>query len=344
MNDNLVNGEMINENFELILVNQQFLKSIDKISKFSFGKLFKAFKYAFEIIRKIIKEKPDLVYMTFATKGFALYRDLGYSFIVKLFRKKIVFHLHEKGIKTASSNSKIKKTLFRLAFKNESIICLSGKLVNEIEDVYDKVPFIVPNGIKDYNPIEKKASTQADLAQILFLSNYMWSKGITTLLDAFEILKKQGYAYTARLVGGPVDLSIESFQKLISDKNLSGYVTITGPLFHNEKIIELENADMFVLPSKNEAFPLVILEAMQFGLPVVSTFEGGITDMVIDQETGFLIESENAPALAEKIAVLLDNKDLRIEMGKKGSERFINNYTLNRFQINMTDTFIKILK
>lgn len=345
MNDNLVNGEIINKFFELIIVNQQFLKSIDKISKFSFEKLFKAFYYAYEIIKKIVTRKPDLVYMTFAPKGFALYRDLGYSFIVKMLGKNIVFHLHEKGIKASSKNSSLRKILLRTAFKNESIICLSEKLVNEIEDVFVKTPYIVPNGIKCYKPLKKKTDPSLNnIAQILFLSNYMLNKGILNLLDALEILKKEGYEYNARLVGGPVDLSIDVLQNLINEKKLSGCVIATGPLFHDEKIIELQNADIFVLPSKNEAFPLVILEAMQFGLPVVSTIEGGITDMVIDGETGYLVHPEDTQKLAEKIGILLGNKKLRLKMGEKGTERFMKNYTLDRFETNMTDTFYKILK
>jgi glycosyltransferase involved in cell wall biosynthesis len=82
---------------------------------------------------------------------------------------------------------------------------------------------------------------------------------------------------------------------------------------------------------------------MQFGLPVISTFEGSIPDIVINNETGFLVETQNAQMLAEKIAILLKDKDLRIEMGKKGYERFINNYTLNHFENSMNKTFWKIL-
>ena len=112
----------------------------------------------------------------------------------------------------------------------------------------------------------------------------------------------------------------------------------------DEKYLEFQKADIFVFPSFNDAFPLVILEAMQFSLPVISTFEGSIPDIIIDNVTGFLVETHNAYRLAERIAILLKDKDLRIEMGKKGYERFINNFTLSHFENNMNKTFQSILE
>ncbi len=345
MNDNLINGDIVNKHFNLIVVNLQFLKSIDNISRFSVSKFFKAFGIGFEIIWKILTQKPDLVYLTFATKGFALFRDLGYAFLVKILGKRIVFHLHEKGIKSGSKKSRFKKLLYWKAFKNESVICISEKVVPEIEDVYKEAPYIVPNGIRFYKHSggKEKAGTES-IPRILFLSNYMLNKGILTLIDAIEILKNKGYNLNARLVGGPIDFTKENLQKIIDGKKLSDCVHITGPLYNDDKISELENADIFVLPSKSEAFPLVILEAMQFSLPVVSTFEGGIPEMVADNETGFLVEPDNTEELAEKIGILLDNKDLRTTMGKKGFERYKGNYTVEIFENNMIKTFDKILK
>jgi glycosyltransferase involved in cell wall biosynthesis len=181
--------------------------------------------------------------------------------------------------------------------------------------------------------------------QILFLSNYIQDKGILVLIDALKKLKNKGHIFNASLVGGPVDLKIEFLQNLVDDQNLSGCIQIKGPLYGDNKIAEFLNADIFCFPTyyKNEAFPLVILEAMQFSLPVISTFEGGIPDIVIDNETGFLVESQNSEILADRIAVLLTNKNLIIEMGRKGHERFLNNFTLAHFENNLKQTFQTIL-
>ena len=204
----------------------------------------------------------------------------------------------------------------------------------------------MPNGIQMQPEIKvEKLQKNDSVPQILFLSNYIRDKGVLVLIDALKILKNQEYVFNARLVGAPIDLKIEFLQNIINDQNLSGCIQITGPLYGDDKVTEFQKADVFVFPTfyKNEAFPLVILEAFQFAIPVISTFEGGIPDMLINNETGFLVESQNAEMLADKIAVLLKNKNLRVEMGKKGYERFIDHYTLNHFENNMIETFQKIL-
>ena len=158
-----------------------------------------------------------------------------------------------------------------------------------------------------------------------------------------SILKNKGFDYSARLVGAPGDLSIEFLENLIKGQHLTEYIQVLGPLYGNDKINEFQNADIFVFPTKNEAFPLVILEAFQYALPVISTFEGGIPDIVSDNKTGLLVETQNPEMLADKIAILLENKNLRIEMGRKGHEKFINNFTLAHFEKNMNKTFQSIL-
>jgi len=204
----------------------------------------------------------------------------------------------------------------------------------------------VPNGIILHPEYTKTIPSKEEYStKILFLSNYSCTKGVLTLMDALNILNKQGLKFKVRLVGAPLDLTIEFLKNLSEKYKLSEIVEVTGPLYDDQKIREFQNADIFVFPTyyNNEAFPLVLLEAIQFGLPVISTFEGGIPDIVLNNETGFLIESQNAVILAEKIAILLNDKDLSIKMGKKGYERFINNYTIDHFENNMKSVFQNIL-
>jgi glycosyltransferase involved in cell wall biosynthesis len=78
--------------------------------------------------------------------------------------------------------------------------------------------------------------------------------------------------------------------------------------------------------------PLVLLEAMQHSLPVVSTFEGAIPDVVEDGVTGFLVLQRDAIALAEKIELLIKNPELRTSMGIAGRKRYENNFTISIFE------------
>ena len=83
---------------------------------------------------------------------------------------------------------------------------------------------------------------------------------------------------------------------------------------------------------------------MMFGLPVISTDEGGIPDIVKDGETGFIVDKQNPKKLAEKIKHLIDNPEKASLMGEKGKEKFKREYTLSHFEQNMIEILAKILK
>ncbi len=343
MNTHVIESNIINQNFDINVIDLRFVNSMDQLQKFSISKVVTALKYCFEIVNKMLIFKPALVYFTIMPTGFGFYRDAFYVFILKIFKVKILLHLHGKGI-LKNSNNLVKKNIYKWVFKDTYIICLTERLTEDISEVYRDDPFIVPNGIEVQPKINGIINrSNRSIPQILFLSNYTRNKGILVLVEALSILKNQGYIFNARFVGAPFDISIEFLQNTIDHHKLTEVAEVLGPLYDEDKFLEFQKADIFVFPTYNDVFGLVNLEAMQYSLPVVSTFEGSIPDIVIDNETGFVVETQNAQMLAEKIALLLKDKDLRIEMGKKGYERFINNFTLDQFITNINKTFQDIL-
>lgn len=345
-NNYLANSETIQRKFETNFIDLQFAKTLENITRFSVRKVFLSLYYSYKIIEQIIIHKPDLIYFTLSPTGYAFYRDALYVFLFKIFRNKIVFHLHGKGFNRNAERSKLLKYLMKLVFKNTSVICVGERLVSDINKIYHSKPFIVPYGIQDREKYNREMIMDSDKApRIIYLSNFMREKGILILIDALMIIKDKGYKFEARLLGAPTDLSIEYLEEVVRQNKLTEFVQVVGPAYGKKKIIEYDNADIFVFPTyyKNETFGIVNLEAMQSSLPVISTYECGIPDVVIDNETGFLVEPRNAQELAEKIAILLSDKNLRIEMGKKGYDRYINNFTLNHFESNLVRTFQAIL-
>jgi len=345
MNNHMINSEIIKSNFDLSIINLQFSRSIKELKKFSLLKAIKTLMYCFTIINRMIAYRPDLVYFTLSPVGFAFYRDSLYVFVLKLFKAKLVFHLHGKGIKEKARKSSLKKFLYKRTFNKSYVICISERLVDDIAIIYKSKPYIVPNGIQpNERKIDRaKGQTDISLPQILFLSNFKSDKGVLILVEALKLLKEEGHTFNARLVGAPSDIAIETLQGIISDSGLADCVNVVGPLFGEDKYDELQKADIFVLPTYNDAFPLVIIEAYQFALPVVSTFEGGVPDMVTDGETGFLVKTKDPRMMADKIAILLQDKNLRIEMGLHGYERYMANYTLSAYESRLNNTFHAIL-
>ena len=130
------------------------------------------------------------------------------------------------------------------------------------------------------------------------------------------------------------DLDPVGFQA-IEDDLVFGH----GPKYNSQKFEYFLHSDIFVFPTyyHNETFGLVNLEAMQFRLPVISTCEGGIPDVVDDGISGFLIDPKNSEALANKLEILIKNPKLRSAMGEAGYERYLKKFTLEIFENRLTE-------
>jgi glycosyltransferase involved in cell wall biosynthesis len=196
-----------------------------------------------------------------------------------------------------------------------------------------------PNGIPQIAEGVGESRDKNGRSRILFLSNLIVSKGINVLLEACQILKTRGIEFDCVFIGGEGDIVTTEFNTLITQMGLFDCVQYLGKKYGADKQDEFNSADIFVLPTyyHNECLPLVLLEAMQNGLPVVSTFEGGIPDIVEDGVTGFLVQQKNAEQLADKLEILIQNQALREQMGRAGREKFLREYTLEKFENRMVE-------
>ena len=130
----------------------------------------------------------------------------------------------------------------------------------------------------------------------------------------------------------------------MQELQLDDCVRYVGEKFGNDKGDIFSNVDVFVHPTLNDCFPLVLLEAMQYSLPVISTLEGGIPDIVDDNSTGFLIPKNDRQALVEKLELLIGDKDLRLKMGLAARQKFDLEFKSDTFETRMTQILHQTLK
>ena len=170
---------------------------------------------------------------------------------------------------------------------------------------------------------------------LLFLSNLIPSKGVYVLLDACKILKDKGLDFRCNFVGGESkEMDRRVFEEAVKERGLEGRVLYHGPKYGEEKEQYWRMADVFVFPTfyHNECMPLTILEAMQHGLPVVSTDEGAVPDMVADGENGFVCRRKDVEGLALALERLLLDEALRHRMGAEGYRIYQEKFTLQCFE------------
>jgi glycosyltransferase involved in cell wall biosynthesis len=118
---------------------------------------------------------------------------------------------------------------------------------------------------------------------------------------------------------------------VVSELGLEGLVTFPGRVDGEAKRSLFEGADLLVFPGyQPEGLPLVILEAMAASLPVVSTDTGATRDVVVDGETGVIVEKQRPAALAAAVRRLAGDAELRVRMGRAGRARYLAEYTEER--------------
>jgi glycosyltransferase involved in cell wall biosynthesis len=341
MNKYTVEHPCWKQNFEVKILPLHFGQRLEDIGKITPGKILYLIGFIFRLCFTLLKFKPSLVYFTIVPTGKIFYRDALITSVIKLFGPRIVFHLHRRGVEDIVNRSQYKRWLYKRTFKGVTAICLSEKLTHDIRSVYDHKPFILPNGINVvHNVIAKRENRTPN---IIFLSNLVKSKGIEVFLQSMVHLRKQGCAFKARIVGEEVDYSIEEAKAFCIREGIADVVQIVGPRFEEEKFEELRKSDIFVLPSYSECAPLSILEAMQFGLTVVSTNVGGIPDIITHGTNGVLISPGSVKELAARLKQLINDKALRKKLGYNAREKFMQDYTLKTFYDGLLDIFKQVL-
>lgn len=285
-------SELINSSFDCFCINLATAGSLSDIGHVSLEKLLK-YLLLLRYISHVVKEiRPELVYITPNAGGKAFFKDFIVVQMLKSMGCKIIAHYHNKGV-SAYQSKWIYNFLYKRFFSNLKVILLAENLYKDIakyvkrEDVY-----ICPNGIPSSCKEEMEARRNNVIPHLLFLSNLLISKGVIVLLDALKILKEKEYTFVCQFIGGETaEINAVQFFEEVNKRELSDLVTYVGRKVREEKEAFFRQADIFVFPTYYETFGLVNLEAMEYKLPVISTNEGGIPDIVKDGENGLICES-----------------------------------------------------
>lgn len=326
----------LNSTFETKYINLLASSNIQETGKFSLRKVWSSILLSIHLFVNLIFFRPKILYFALTATGFAFYRDVILVFLIKCFNIKIVYHLHNKGFKKNAASSSMNRFLYQFVFRKSTVLLLSELLYEDVSEFVKKENIrICPNGIPSVTE-KKTAKELADNPTVLFLSNLISSKGVFVLLDALKILNERQVDFKSIFVGGEGDINRKEFIKKVNENNLHNSVSYVGRKTGNEKQVIFSYADIFVFPTNEDCFPLVLLEAMQAYLPIVTTDEGGILDIVKNNITGIITEKRKPTELADALEKLIQNKELRVTMGKNGRERYEKFFTLQKFEENLT--------
>jgi len=291
-------------------------------------------------IRLCKKNKYDFINTQFVVPT----GPLGYL-LSKIFKIKNVLSIHGGDIYDPSKkNSPHKHCHLRIVVK--FLLNQAGQIVAQSSNTKN-------NAIKYYKPKKEIKIIPLPYEKIEFQKVSREKLGLNKnkkyIIGIGRLVKRKGFEYFIRalamldnniegiIIGdGPEKQNLLNLAKKLKVENR---IKFLGFVSEEKKFQYLDSSDIYVLSSLHEGFGIVLQEAMQVGLPIVSTNNGGQVDFVKDRKNGLLAEPRNFKELAEKIKELLSNDELREKISKQNLND-VNNFNLN----NIARQYLSLLK
>lgn len=346
--DFIASSEELTKNFDCKFITIKSSNTIDDIGNINIKKIYYIMELYFKVIITLLIFRPSKIYFTASVKGIAFYRDLLLSSLWKSYRLlksvDIYYHYHTKGINNFVSASKINLKLTDFFIRGVNVILLSPILRPDFKQVTTANKyFYLPNGVEnnftenEFNPFINNKFDKYKTLNVLYLSNMIKSKGYFNVLELANNTKDKSIHY--HFAGGwQNDKDKNEFFNFIKSNCLEESTTFHGFVGGVLKNKLFQQAHFFVFPTRyqNEAFPLSVLEALSYGVPVIATDEASIP-YIIDKKSGVIINhiDELSGALEQAKQSLL-NKETAVYC----RQRYLENFSLEQFEINL----IEVLK
>ena len=276
-------------------------------------------KFWIKFLSILIKDKNvKITHIHTSSRGSFLRKSM-IMYVAKFFGKKTILHVHGSEFKVFyDKSSQIIKNFIEKTFDNaDCVIVLSKQWKDIISQITKNTNIQIV-----YNPIKIHEPNKLEGTNFLFMGRLGKRKGV---FDIFE---------AAKSVCGDVVINLYGDGEI--DKSLApDNVKIHGWVSGEEKDKIFKNSDALLLPSYNEGLPISILEAMSYGMPIISTPVGGIVEAVENNVNGFIVNCGDTKDLAAKINALCD-KNLRQKMGEE-SFRLVK----EKFDVEIIKTRLK---
>lgn len=275
----------------------------------------------------------------------------GYAgmLIAKKYKKPLIVTIHGQDLQqTISKNKECKRRIKEVINFSKKTIVVSDKLKrigNKELNIGPKKLITIPNGIN----VEDMFNGKSDLIEkykgkkiILSVSNLIKIKGIDYNLKAIAELKKKYPEIIYLIVGDGSEK--ENLENLTKELKMQDYVKFLGELSHNKVMEYMSICNIFSLPSWNEGFGIVYLEAMANQKPIIAVRGQGINDIIKDKKNGLLVDPKNIDSLTEALNFLSSNPEQNEKIGRRAKKLVLENYTWTKISKKIINVYKKSSK
>lgn len=278
----------------------------------------------FSLLGKLLKGEVDIVHVHLAERGSALRKSI-IILLTKAFGKPVILHAHGCEFHTfhAKLSPAIKLVLNLILRQSTYLIALSESwkdyYINHCGFTVEQV-VVFPNPVEIPENVPERTDNHKKI-NFVSLGRICKRKGAFDLIEAFAKLAPEHREKSELTLAGIGE--VEEARSLAESLNIKQNINFPGWVDPVERGKLLSKADVFVLPSYNEGLPMALLEAMSWGLPVITTPVGGIPEVVSHNETGWLVNPGDVEQLATAAQSLIENESLRLELGAAARNRIL---------------------
>ncbi|MEP7106933.1 MAG: glycosyltransferase family 4 protein [Ferruginibacter sp.] len=324
----LINSDLKNE-FEFLLIDSTS-DSVPAPPVYKrFGKVIGRF---LKLIRHLVIDRPDSV-LIFSSARLSLLEKGLMALVSKIFFSKVIFAPRSGLIKNDVQSSGFYKFIMKTILSISDVVICQGtnweNFYNSLGNYNIEKFIVIPNWIDTsiYFSNRPEYRNQPLFArQLIYIGWIVDYKGIFDLLNAIGLIKSEICELTVSIYGS--GKMINEAKELCLQLGLEDKVFFRGWANMSMKLSALSEADIYILPSHAEGFPNALIEAMASGIPSIATDVGGVSEVIIHNETGLLVEPGKPDQLAQAILVLYKNPALRYKFSKNGKLRVENFHSL----------------
>jgi glycosyltransferase involved in cell wall biosynthesis len=334
----------LKEGYELLHVNTKINSDISTMGRWGFRKIWASIAIYFKLWWTCVRHRPKLVLIPISQTTMGFLKDAMFILIAAFTLRKTVVQLRGSNFKNwLDGASRGTRTFVRFMLNCTSGVIVLGQNLRYLFEPYfpsDRI-FVVPNGRQFQQTLLTTDPPNPErIPNVLYLANFLPSKGFEDVLQALVILKKRGITQFHFSGAGSWDNPEyeANCYAIIADNALQA--DILPPLSGSAKSAIFTGADIFVFtPRMPEGHPWVIVEAMASSLPVVATDQGAIVESVLEGKNGFIVPVGSPDVIADRLEQLITDKALRERMSDRSYAHYKANFTEEKMVANLTLVF-----
>ena len=308
-------------------------------------KILKAICGYIHFAKVLLVDRPDLIHIH-SSFGPSFYRKIPFIYMASWAKRPIINHIHGADFDEfyVNASDKKRRQIKKIYNKCSAIIALSEEWKERLSQIVpeSKITVIENYSILHEDALEQRLKRKCNNT-VLFLGELGKRKGCYDIPAVVKEVKKQIPDVMFVLAGAGLEADEKAIKQLVDENGVTDNVVFPGWVRGNEKAGLLRKADVFFLPSYNEGMPMSVLDAMGYGLPVVSTNVGGIPKIVHNDINGWCCEQGDILAFSTGINRLLSNSNELQQYSRASFNIVKNGYSLEAHLKKIESVYEKIM-